>query len=129
NAGGRGASPTTGVVGFYKSTDAGEHWHAVVTAASGAGQTKVDGRPLARIGGGDLPTVAVDPKNENVVYTASTVMWRSEDGGANWSAVRGAPGGDDYQKIWINQKIRTSCSSSRIKAAWCQPIAARPGAT
>ena len=29
-------------------------------------------------------------------------MWRSEDGGANWSAVRGAPGGDDYQKIWIN---------------------------
>jgi hypothetical protein len=69
---------------------------------NGTGQTKVDGRPLARIGGGDLPTVAVDPKNENVVYTASTVMWRSEDGGANWSAVRGAPGGDDYQKIWIN---------------------------
>jgi photosystem II stability/assembly factor-like uncharacterized protein len=101
-AGGRGASPTTGVVGFYKSTDAGEHWQAVVTAASGVGPTKVDGRPLARIGGGDLPTVAVDPKNENIVYTASTVMWRSEDGGANWSAVRGAPGGDDYQKIWIN---------------------------
>jgi len=44
----------------------------------------------------------VDPKNEQVVYTASTVMWRSEDGGTNWSAVRGAPGGDDYQKIWIN---------------------------
>src|SRR4051794_41267493 len=36
-AGGRGASPTTGVVGFYKSTDAGEHWQAVVTAASGTG--------------------------------------------------------------------------------------------
>jgi len=34
-----------------------------VTAAPGAGPTKVDGRPLARIGGGDLPTVAVDPKN------------------------------------------------------------------
>jgi photosystem II stability/assembly factor-like uncharacterized protein len=102
STGGRGASPTTGVVGFYKSTDAGEHWQVIVTAANGAGQAKVDARPLARIGGGDLPTVAVDPKNENVVYTASTVMWRSEDGGANWSAVRGAPGGDDYQKIWIN---------------------------
>ena len=101
NAGGRGANPTTGVVGFYKSTDAGEHWRVVVTSAS-AGQTKVDARPLARIGGGDLPTVAVDPQNENVVYTASTVTWRSEDGGTNWSAVRGAPGGDDYQKIWIN---------------------------
>jgi photosystem II stability/assembly factor-like uncharacterized protein len=102
NAGGRGANPTTGIVGFYKSSDAGEHWKLVVTSAADAGQTKVDARPLARIGGGDLPTVIVDPKNENVVYTASTVMWRSEDGGVNWSAVRGAPGGDDYQKIWIN---------------------------
>ena len=25
-----------------------------------------------------------------------------EDGGLTWSAVRGAPGGDDYQNIWIN---------------------------
>ena len=32
----------------------------------------------------------------------STVMWRTEDGGLTWSAVRGAPGGDDYQKTWIN---------------------------
>ncbi|MGH9144769.1 MAG: WD40/YVTN/BNR-like repeat-containing protein, partial [Vicinamibacterales bacterium] len=56
----------------------------------------------ARIGGGDLPTVTVDPKDANVVYTASTVMWRTLDGGLTWSAVRGAPGGDDYQRIWIN---------------------------
>jgi photosystem II stability/assembly factor-like uncharacterized protein len=99
---GSGANPTTGIVGFYKSTDGGERWRPVLTAAAAAGQAKVDPRPLARIGGGDLPTVAVDPADENVVYTASTVMWRSEDGGMNWSAVRGAPGGDDYQKIWIN---------------------------
>ena len=59
-------------------------------------------RPLARIGGGDLPTVTIDPKDPNVVYTASTVMWRTMDGGLTWSAVRGAPGGDDYQRIWIN---------------------------
>ena len=59
-------------------------------------------RPLGRIGGGDLPTIAVDPKNENVVYSCSTVFWRTEDGGLTWSAVRGAPGGDDYQKSWIN---------------------------
>ena len=56
----------------------------------------------ARIGGGDLPTIAVDPKNENVVYSCSTVFWRTEDGGVTWSAVRGAPGGDDYQKAWVN---------------------------
>src|SRR5689334_3777507 len=89
-----------GVIGFYKSTDAGAHW----TLVNGAGVTgrAPDNRPLARIGGGDLPTLAVDPKNPNVVYTCSTVFWRTEDGGATWSAVRGAPGGDDYQQMWIN---------------------------
>jgi photosystem II stability/assembly factor-like uncharacterized protein len=86
-----------GPIGIYKSGDAGEHW--VLAAAQ---RTTPDPRPLGRIGGGDLPTLTVDPKNENVVYSASVVMWRSEDGGVTWSAVRGAPGGDDYQKIWIN---------------------------
>ena len=42
------------------------------------------------------------PKNENVVYSPTVVLWRSEDGGVHWSAVRGAYGGDDYQKMWIN---------------------------
>ncbi|HEY6809061.1 MAG TPA: hypothetical protein VI160_09770 [Gemmatimonadales bacterium] len=96
----------SGPVGFYKSTDGGAHWTLRTRAAAprdstGTGAT-VDARPLARIGGGDLPTLAVDPKNENVVYSASVVLWRTEDGGASWSAVRGAPGGDDYQKVWIH---------------------------
>lgn len=95
----------SGPVGFYKSTDAGEHWFLAVRgpgAASDATMPSPDARPLVRIGGGDLPTIAVDPKDPNVAYSASTVMWRTEDGGLTWSAVRGAPGGDDYQKIWIN---------------------------
>ncbi len=95
---------TTGVVGFYKSTDAGEHWTAVDVPEGplAAPTPHVDARPLRRIGGGDLPTLAVDPKNDDVVYSASTVMWRTDDGGVHWTAVRGAYGGDDYQKIWIN---------------------------
>ena len=95
------ATPTnsvTGAVNLYKSTDGGDHWAPVV---SGSGRV-MDPRPMGRIGGGDLPTITVDPKNENVIYSASTVMWRSEDGGVTWTAVRGAPGGDDYQRIWIN---------------------------
>ncbi len=96
---------TTGTVGFYRSTDAGEHWtlvtHGSGTATASSGGT-MDPRPLVRIGGGDLPTIAVDPTNSNVVYSASTVFWRTEDAGASWSAVRGSPGGDDYQKVWIN---------------------------
>ncbi|HEV8558533.1 MAG TPA: hypothetical protein VGR06_19350, partial [Actinophytocola sp.] len=89
----------------YKSSDAGEHWYLAVQGPNPQAGTPVrppDPRPLGRIGGGDLPTLAVDPRNENVVYSASTVFWRTEDGGLTWSAVRGAPGGDDYQKAWIN---------------------------
>ena len=104
--GGRGGGGGgNGGVGFYKSTDGGEHWALAVDAGGGGrgGSPRViDQRPLVRIGGGDLPTITVDPKNENVVYSCSTVFWRTEDGGHTWSAVRGAPGGDDYQKSWVN---------------------------
>lgn len=101
---GQEPTSTTGVVGFYKSADAGAHWTAVNVPEGpmGAATPHVDTRPLARIGGGDLPTFTVDPKDENVIYSATVVMWRSDDGGVHWSAVRGAYGGDDYQKIWIN---------------------------
>ena len=101
----KGAEPNSrGVVGIYKSTDGGEHWTAVDTPAGADGEptSHVDTRPLARIGGGDLPTLTVDPVDQNLVYSATVVMWRSDDGGVHWSAVRGAYGGDDYQKIWIN---------------------------
>jgi photosystem II stability/assembly factor-like uncharacterized protein len=101
---GKETKSTTGVVGLYKSTDAGEHWTPVDVPEGpvGAATEHVDTRPLARIGGGDLPTITVDPGNENVIYSATVVLWRSEDGGVHWTAVRGAYGGDDYQKIWIN---------------------------
>jgi photosystem II stability/assembly factor-like uncharacterized protein len=99
------ATGASGPVGFYKSIDAGEHWFLAVRGPDSSGAAaarQADYRPLVRIGGGDLPTIAVDPKNENVVYSSSTVFWRTEDGGVTWSAVRGSPGGDDYQKTWIN---------------------------
>lgn len=96
-------APGTGPIGFFKSVDGGEHWYQPVKGASNERpDARQDMRPLARIGGGDLPTLAIDPLNPLVVYSASTVMWRTEDGGLTWSAVRGAPGGDDYQRIWIH---------------------------
>jgi photosystem II stability/assembly factor-like uncharacterized protein len=98
--GGRGGGGTTGI---YKTTDGGEHWFLAVRGEpGGAGTRAPDARPLARIGGGDLPSLTVDPKDPNVLYSCSVVFWRTEDGGVTWSAVRGAPGGDDYQKAWIN---------------------------
>ena len=102
--GGRGGGGAT--IGFFKTVDGGDHWFLATddprVAETGSQRHPPDQRPLGRIGGGDLPTVTVDPKNENVVYSCSTVFWRTEDGGLTWSAVRGAPGGDDYQKSWVN---------------------------
>ncbi|MBA3650364.1 MAG: glycoside hydrolase [Chthoniobacterales bacterium] len=77
---------------LYRSDDAGENWTLATT----------DPRPGARIGGGDLPVMRIDPKNPNVVYAASVVCWKSTDGGRTWDGWRGAPGGDDYQNVWIN---------------------------
>jgi photosystem II stability/assembly factor-like uncharacterized protein len=79
-------------LGVYRSDDAGENWHRATT----------DPRPAFRIGGGDLPVPKVDPKNPDVVYSTSIVTMRSSDGGKTWMSFRGAPGGDDYQNIWIN---------------------------
>jgi len=81
-------------VDLYRSENAGATWSTVTT----------DSRPKGRIGGGDLPIPMIDPKNPDVVYVATTVTWKSTDGGVTWSAFRGAPGGDDYQNIWINPK-------------------------
>lgn len=52
--------------------------------------------------GTDFAEIKVDPKNEDIVYSANVVTWKSTDGGKNWTAFRGAPGGDDYHRIWIN---------------------------
>jgi photosystem II stability/assembly factor-like uncharacterized protein len=76
----------------YRSEDGGETWRG----------TTDDPRPGLGIGGGDLPVVRFDPKNPQIVYSASVVCWKSTDGGKTWEGWRGAPGGDDYQNVWIN---------------------------
>jgi photosystem II stability/assembly factor-like uncharacterized protein len=82
----------SGPLAVYRSDDAGENWSKATD----------DPRPSGRIGGGDLAIPRVDSKNPDVVYCASTVTMRSTDGGKTWSGFRGAPGGDDYQNLWIN---------------------------
>ena len=79
-------------VGFFRSDDSGETWTRITT----------DPRPAMKIGGGDLPMPRVDPKDADIVYSTSIVTVRSTDGGKTWQSIRGAPGGDDYQNLWIN---------------------------
>ena len=87
-------------LGVYRSDDAGEHWARITT----------DPRASLRIGGGDLTVLRADPTNADVVYSMGLVTMRSVDGGKTWTPLRGAPGGDDYQNMWI------SPSDSRVLA-------------
>jgi photosystem II stability/assembly factor-like uncharacterized protein len=79
-------------VKLYRTDDAGANWTVATT----------DPRPAGRIGGGDLSVPIIDPKNPDTIIVTSTVTWKSTDGGKTWTGFRGAPGGDDYQNIWIN---------------------------
>ena len=88
----RGETGQGSEIGVFRSDDAGENWQRITT----------DTRPAGRIGGGDLPKPTVDPKNPDIVYIASTVTMKSVDGGKSWASFHGAPGGDDYQNLWIN---------------------------
>ncbi|MEO7729862.1 MAG: glycoside hydrolase, partial [Kofleriaceae bacterium] len=78
--------------GVFRSDDAGASWTRITS----------DERPAMKIGGGDLMVPVVDPRNPDVVYVASIVAMKSSDGGKTWSWLRGAPGGDDYQNLWIS---------------------------
>lgn len=76
--------------GLYRSDDGGESWKRICT----------DGRIYGR--GSDFAEVRVHPKNPDIVFSANVASYRSNDGGYTWTSFKGAPGGDDYHRIWIN---------------------------
>ena len=82
------ANPEQG--GLYRSDNAGQTWTRV------NGENRLWGR------GSDFAEVKVDPRNPDEVYVANIAFYRSMDGGQNFTAIKGAPGGDDYHRIWIN---------------------------
>jgi len=77
---------------LYRSDDGGASW----TMANS------DARVWGR--GDDFANVRVDPSNPDIVYAANTSTYRSTDGGRTFTAIKGAPGGDDYHTIWINPR-------------------------
>jgi len=76
--------------GVYRSDDAGESW------------SRINAEPRVYGRGSDFAEVKVDPKDGDVVYVANTCAYKSTDGGRNFAAFKGAPGGDDPHTFWIN---------------------------
>ena len=82
--------------GLYRSDDGGATWQHM------AGN---DLRIAMRISNGQgnySSGVFVDSQNPDIVYTMSTAMYRSTDGGLTFEPFKGAPGGEDYHKLWID---------------------------
>jgi photosystem II stability/assembly factor-like uncharacterized protein len=46
--------------------------------------------------------VAVDPHDRDTAYVSNTSVYRSRDAGKSFTAIKGAPGGDDYHVLWID---------------------------
>ncbi|HEX2662123.1 MAG TPA: hypothetical protein VHM93_04760 [Candidatus Acidoferrum sp.] len=78
--------------GVYVSHDAGETWKLINS------DHRIGGRGPGAMG------IAVAPDNPDVVYVANTTTWKSTDGGKTFVGFKGAPGGDDYQRIWISSE-------------------------
>ncbi|MGC2297468.1 MAG: hypothetical protein WA476_01610, partial [Acidobacteriaceae bacterium] len=78
--------------GLYRSDDGGATWRHMA------------GKDL-RISNGQgaySSGVFVDSQNPDILYTVSTAMYRSTDGGDTFEPFKGAPGGEDYHKLWID---------------------------
>lgn len=75
--------------GLFRSDDAGATWTLMND------QNRIWGR------GWYFSKVAADPKNPDIVYVSNTSVYKSTDGGKSMTAIKGAPGGDDYHQLWI----------------------------
>ncbi len=78
--------------GLYRSDDGGDSWKHMA-----GNDTRIANGQGAYSSG-----VFVDSENPDVLYTMSTAMYRSTDGGETFEAFKGAPGGEDYHKLWVD---------------------------
>jgi photosystem II stability/assembly factor-like uncharacterized protein len=110
--------------GLYRSDDAGATWQLIDR------EKRIWGR------GWYFCHVSVDPINADRVYVSNTSVYRSDNGGVTFTAIKGAPGGDDYHMLWIDpaapermilasdQGVVVSVDGARTWSSWYnQPTA------
>lgn len=76
--------------GLYVSNDSGESWQ------------RINGDPRLWGRGSDFAEVKIHPNDPDTVFIANVASYKSTDGGKTFDGFKGAPGGDDYHRIWIN---------------------------
>ncbi len=77
---------------LWRSDDGGATWR----------QMAADDERIRNGQGGYSCGVYVDSKNPDLIYTINTAAYRSTDGGQTFTGMKGAPGGDDPQQLWID---------------------------
>jgi len=81
---------TTTKSGVYRSDDSGATWAQV------SDDNRVDSRSWY------FSSITADPNNPDTVYIPNVAIYRSTDGGHNFTVLKGAPGGDDYHFLWVD---------------------------
>ena len=75
--------------GLYRSDDGGASWQRATT----------DDRV---VGFWYMSQIFADPSNPDVLWVPKQALYRSTNGGKTFTIIKGAPGGDDYQTVWID---------------------------
>jgi len=76
--------------GLFRSDDSGRSWTRV------SNDSRIDSRAWY------FSSVTVDPNNPDIVYLPNVALYKSVDGGKNFTVLKGAPGGDDYHFLWVD---------------------------
>ena len=100
-----------GKIGLAVAPSQPQRVYAIVDAKAGGLYRSDDGAATWRLVDADRRLwqrgwyfchVTVDPANPNVVYVSNTSFYRSTDGGAHFTAIKGSPDGDDFHQLWID---------------------------
>ncbi len=92
--------------GLYRSDDAGQNW------------TRASADPRIWSRGWYFGGITIDPNDSDTVYLPNVALYRSTDGGKTFTAIKGAPGGDDYHSLWIapenSQRMILGCDQGAV---------------